>query len=194
VRNLFALASSLVTLSARSAATPQAMAEAARERLGALARAHDLTLPDLARGPEAIETATTLPVLLEAIVAPYDTSESDNGRRVRGGGPAVRVRGGAVTSLALLLNEFAANSAKYGALSSPAGHVEVDWSVANDELRLTWQEQGGPPLERPPDSEGFGTRLVRATVQGQLGGELARDWRPEGLVVRLSLPLASLTA
>ena len=194
VRNLFALASSVVTLSARFASTPQAMAQAARERLGALARAHDLTLPDLAKGQETIETATTLPALLQAIVAPYDASESDGGRRLKSSGPEVPVHESAVTSLALLLNEFAANSAKYGALSSPTGRVEVDWSVANEELRLLWKEQGGPPLDRPPESEGFGSQLIRATVNGQLGGELARDWRREGLAMRLSVPLASLTA
>jgi two-component system CheB/CheR fusion protein len=170
------------------------MADAARERLGALARAHDLTLPDLARGRETIDTATTLPALLQAIVSPYDASEDDGDRRVKGSGPGVPICGHAVTSLALLLNEFATNSAKYGALSSPTGHVDVDWSVANDELRLVWKEQGGPLLDGPPESEGFGSRLVRATVKGQLGGELARDWRPEGLIMRLSVPLASLTA
>ena len=30
------------------------------------------------------------------------------------------------------------------------------------------------------------------TVTGQLGGEISREWRPEGLVIRLTLPLARL--
>jgi Signal transduction histidine kinase len=44
VKNLFTLASSVVTLSARTADTPEGLAAAVRDRLGALARAHALTL------------------------------------------------------------------------------------------------------------------------------------------------------
>ena len=43
VKNLFALSSSIVGLSARSARSVQELADAARERLAALARAHSLT-------------------------------------------------------------------------------------------------------------------------------------------------------
>ena len=48
IRNLFALTSGVVALSARFAQTPQDMADTVRSRLDALARAHDLTLPTLA--------------------------------------------------------------------------------------------------------------------------------------------------
>jgi PAS domain S-box-containing protein len=46
VKNLFALAGGVVTLSARTAGTPKELAGAVRERLAALARAHELTLLD----------------------------------------------------------------------------------------------------------------------------------------------------
>ncbi len=49
------------------------------------------------------------------------------------------------------------------------------------------------PITSPPDCEGFGSTLTRATVAGQLGGEISRDWRPEGVVIRLSLPRERLT-
>jgi PAS domain S-box-containing protein len=190
-RNLFALASSVVTLSARSAETPQDMAQAVRERLGALARAHDLTLPDLAGG-DKVDKATTLPALLRAIVSPYDGAEDQDDRRVHLSGPDVPIQGSAVTSLALLLHEFAANSAKYGALSAPTGRLEARWSVAEDELLLEWKEQGGPPLAGPSADEGFGSLLARQAVEGQLGGRIFRDWHDRGLIIRLSLPVASL--
>ena len=45
VRILFALAGAVVTLSARSAGTPKDLAQAVRQRLAAMARAHELTLP-----------------------------------------------------------------------------------------------------------------------------------------------------
>jgi two-component sensor histidine kinase len=193
IRNLFALAGGLVTLSTRSADTPEHLADAVRARLNALARAQNLTLPDLARGGDRTDQATTLAALLRTIVAPYDEAEREDSERVTLNGPDVPIRGSAATSLALLLHEFAANAAKYGALSSPTGRVDVRWSVAKDQFLLTWQEQGGPPLDGPPEGEGFGSLLARGTVEGQLGGRIARDWKPEGLAIHLSVPVKSLT-
>jgi PAS domain S-box-containing protein len=193
IRNLFALARGLVTLSARSADTPEHLAEAVGERLRALAHAHDLTLPDLARGGEGSEKATTLAALLRAIVSPYDESENKDHERVKLNGPDVPVRGSAVTSLALLLHEFAANAAKYGALSAPTGQVAVRWTVTKGELLLRWQEQGGPSLNGPPEGEGFGSLLARGTVESQLGGRISRDWKPKGLTAHLAIPVTSLT-
>jgi two-component sensor histidine kinase len=43
------------------------------------------------------------------------------------------------------------------------------------------------------DHEGFGTFLGRATVEGQLGGRIAYDWRDEGLQIALNLPRDCLT-
>ena len=38
-----------------------------------------------------------------------------------------------------------------------------------------------------------GSFLVGRIVNGQFGGQLIYDWKPEGLVVRLSVPLERLT-
>src|SRR6202790_2912628 len=72
VKNLFAVASGVVALSARSAATPQELSSAVRERLAALARAHALTLPVTSEGGRRIEQSTTLHVLIRTILAPYE--------------------------------------------------------------------------------------------------------------------------
>ena len=98
-----------------------------------------------------------------------------------------------MTGLALLLHEFATNAAKYGALASTEGRLSVDWTVVDGELRLTWREAGGPPLDGEPESKGFGSVLTDATV-AQFGGRLSREWRPEGLVIELSIPLERLSA
>ena len=189
VKNLFTLAGSVVTLSARSATTPKELAEAVRERLGALARAHDLTLPDLTEIREKTDRTTTLPALVRTIVAPY-LSEDD--ARVTINGPEVPISGSAVMSMALLLHETATNAAKYGALSSHLGHVDVNWLVWNEQLLLVWREYGGPTLDRPSDHEGFGSLLARLTVTDQLGGKISRDWKREGLTVNLTARLESL--
>ena len=81
--------------------------------------------------------------------------------------------------MAMLLHELATNAAKHGALSAPGGRVELRWRAGRraDEdgfLRLRWAEAGGPPLAGPPARRGFGTRVVEATVRGQLGGAVER--------------------
>jgi PAS domain S-box-containing protein len=192
IRNLFALASSVVALSARFAQTPHDMADTVRDRLDALARAHDLTLPTHVDAADQTDPHTTLHALIRTIVSPYDDAGRQDNQRVTIRGPDVPVSPGAVTSLALLLHEFATNAAKYGALLSPAGHVDVTCEIAGDELRVAWQERGGPTLEGPALREGFGTLLGHATVRRQLGGSIARDWNPVGLTIRLIVPLARL--
>jgi two-component system, chemotaxis family, CheB/CheR fusion protein len=132
-----------VTLSARSAGTPKELAEAVRERLAALARAHELTLPDPAGGGGQNPT-TTLRALVQTIMAPYVNEVRE---RITIAGPDVPVSGSAVMSIALLLHETATNAAKYGALSSQHGHVDVSWLVWNDQLLLAWREHGGPIVD-----------------------------------------------
>ena len=41
-----------------------------------------------------------------------------------------------------------------------------------------------------PISRGFGTRSVIASIESQLGGKAEFDWRSEGLICRLTVPLA----
>ena len=120
VKNLFALSGSIVGLSARSAKSPHELAESTRARLSALARAHALTFSTASVTPRT--EPTTLQSLVRTIVAPFDEPEHP---RIAVSGIDAGVSGSAVTSLALLLHEFATNAAKYGALSADTGSVEV---------------------------------------------------------------------
>ena len=194
VKNLFAVASAVVALSARFARTPQDMAQAVRERLDALTRAYELTRPGLIDTGERINRETTLHALLRTIFRAYVDPEGSKGREcVIVNSPHVQIGGNAATSLALIMHELATNAAKYGALSTSSGCVQIGGSVEKGELRLTWKEHGGPPLSGPPEGEGFGSFLTHRTVTGQFGGQLSRDWKPEGLVIHLSVPLERLT-
>jgi PAS domain S-box-containing protein len=138
-------ASKIARVTERSARTPADMAEAVRERLGALARAHGLTRPGLLNGGEKRGQDTTLHALVQTIFAPYVDAD-----RVKGRGFFIITRlclpigGNAVTSIALVLHELATNAAKYGALSSPGGFIHIDWSVKRDELLLTWKRAWWP--------------------------------------------------
>ena len=107
-------------------------------------------------------------------------------------GVDVPVSGGAVANLALLLHEFATNAAKYGALSSAEGTIAITCLEAGDNIVVDWTERGGPPVIEPTGDEGFGAVLSRIAIMGQLGGDIVRDWKPEGLEIHLVAPRARL--
>ena len=193
IKNLFTLSSSVVSLSARSARTPLELASAVRDRLGALARAHALTLSKPGDARREAEPATSLHALIRTIASPYDQGIDQDETRIAVSGPDISLAGDCVTAFALLLHEFATNAAKYGALSTEAGHVDVQCSEADDQFVLTWTEHGGPCIEHAAESEGFGSLLARVTVKGQLDGEISRDWKRSGLVIRLSVARGRIT-
>jgi two-component sensor histidine kinase len=75
-------------------------------------------------------------------------------------------------------------------VSVTQGAIEIDWETDEKDVRLQWRETGGP-ITKPPERQGYGAKLINATVQ-QLGGKIEYDWRPEGVIARLRLPIASL--
>ncbi|HEY0120315.1 MAG TPA: PAS domain S-box protein [Rhizobium sp.] len=185
IKNLFSLASSVVSLSARAATTPGELASAVSARLNALALAHALTVPRTSDAASRNEQTTTLHALIQTIVAPYDVSTDNRQSRTIITGPDIAISGSAVTSFALLLHEFATNAAKYGALSTSDGRVDITCIEDAEHFVLTWTESGGPPVDRHTDGDGFGSILAKATVRSQLGGEISREWNREGLSIRL---------
>jgi two-component sensor histidine kinase len=181
VKNVFALAESMVRLSARSAVSKEDLAVKLIGRLHALADAHALVRRRFDQMPwEGADFCE----ILTRILLPHDEGRSV----IRG--PTLSVGERAATSLALLFHELATNAAKYGSLSIDQGAVEIEWDADEKDIRLQWRETGGPTT-KPPERQGNGVRLVNATIQ-QLGGKIEYDWRPEGLIARLRLPIASL--
>lgn len=189
IKNLFSVAGSIVALSTRGADSPEALARSVQDRLAALARAHELTLTRFS--PEAPLQAATLHALIDKIVLPFE--DHGGGKRVCMTGPDIPVAASCVTSLALLLHEFMANAAKYGALSVPSGRIDIECGEEDGRFSLSWQEQGGPPILREEDAEGFGSLLVRSVLKQQLGGEISREWKTGGLLIRLSFDKARVS-
>ncbi|ANG98616.1 histidine kinase [Brucella pseudogrignonensis] len=187
IKNLFGLASGLISLSARSAETIEELVTDLRSRLQALARAHELTLPVLGKNSPA-DRATSVVALIEAIVAPH---KGEQHSPVKITGADVPISGNGLTSFALLLHELTTNSAKYGALSSPEGQLAINIGLDEELLSLNWKETGGEILQQPPERKGFGAALEKATVQG-LNAVIARDWQPEGLSLSLTIPAERL--
>jgi len=186
IKNLFAVTSGMIAMSARSAKTPEELSSALRDRLMALAQAHALTLAVPSNGGRRSQQSTTLHALIETILSPYDGRTDADSARVMISGPDIPIAGSAVTSFALLLHEFATNAAKYGALSTSAGHIDIGCSEDDGQFALTWTERGGPRVDRYTDGEGFGSLLAHATVKSQFAGEISRDWKPDGLTIQLT--------
>lgn len=178
-KNLLAVVQSVVQLT--HADSPAAFAEAVGGRIRSLARAHSLLAASRWEGAD-------LGHIIEDELAAY-TGQAN--QRVRVQGPTLKLRPEAAQALALVIHELATNAAKYGALSVPRGTVSLAWDIganeAGGQLWLCWSERGGLPVE-PPTRRGFGSKLIRASIEAQLGGAARPDWRPEGLVYELVLP------
>jgi two-component sensor histidine kinase len=187
IKNLFSVTAGLISLSARASISVEQLALDLRARLQALARAHDLTLPDLSRDGDA-RVATTVLALMKAILAPHEHTQAS---RIAITGSDVALSGNALTSLALLFHELTTNAAKYGALSSRGGRLTIDTENTGELLLVTWTERGSAPVAQAFQREGFGTTLEKAVLRG-LGGTISRDWKCDGLALSLKIPLGSL--
>ena len=79
IKNLFALAIGIVSLSGRSAKNVQDLVRSARERLSALARAHALTLSHGPKDDPQGTKPTTLHSLIRTIIAPHEDIQDAQG-------------------------------------------------------------------------------------------------------------------
>lgn len=184
IKNVFSVVNGLASASARDSEA-RAFAAAFRQRIGALARAHDYVLPGSVSARNAGES--TLKGMLEVLLRPYDA----DGTRVRITGDDLPLGQSAATTLALILHEHATNAIKYGALSTPEGRVHVDCRADGASFEITWEERGGPATSGPPAETGFGTMMVSSGIDS-LGGTMTPEWAASGLRVTLSMPLRSL--
>jgi two-component sensor histidine kinase/DNA-binding response OmpR family regulator len=175
-KNALAVVHAIVSLT-RADSIAQFVA-AVEGRVQALARAHSLLSESRWQGANISD-------IVEEELAPYRAPHFD---RVKISGTSLSLDPSSAQALALALHELATNAAKYGALSKPSGRLQVSWSLTSGRLELRWIERGGPAPERT-DSSGFGIRVIRASVEGQLDGKVEFDWRPDGLRCSVSVPL-----
>jgi PAS domain S-box-containing protein len=173
-KNALALAQSIVRLTRGE--NVKAYMQAVEGRISALARVHTILSLSSWQGAE-------IGKLVDEELAPYALSEQISFK-----GTDIQLQPATAQTLALALHELVTNSAKYGALSTLAGRLSLNWGIQGDVLQMVWEEKNGPTVEKPA-SRGFGTRSVIASIESQLGGQAEFDWRAEGLICRLSVPL-----
>ena len=182
IKNTLATVSAIASQSLRTATSIEHGQHAIEGRLVALGRAHDLLLQ--ARWANASLTNT-----IRGATEPYDSQDTG---RFSIEGRDIRITSGAVIALAMTLNELCTNTTKFGALSVPAGRIEIVWTIDEEKQRLllTWSERDGPAVHAP-SRRSFGTRLIGSLGQ-QLKGEVQLAYDTKGFVYVLDVPLTSL--
>jgi len=171
VKNTLSAVQSIVNRTLRNTATPAAAREAVDARIIALSHAHNI----LSR--RMWETAE-LREIVQSVLAPLRRKWR---RPYSVGRPDVSLSPRVAIALAMVLNELATNAAKYGALSTAAGTVDLRWSRPEDKtLAMIWTESGGPPVT-PPERPGYGSQFIARCITGELRGRLRMDYLPTGL-------------
>ena len=180
VKNLLAIAASLTQITSRSAGSVKEMTGQLTKRLTSLGRAHDLVRPL----PGEQGKAALLGDLMAVLLSPYEDTAAFSGR-IRVAVPRMGVGEKTASTLAMVVHELATNSVKHGALSTDTGTLDFSGRTEGDEVHLIWSETGGPAIGSEPEMSGFGSQMVLRSVASQLGGSLAYDWQPSGLVATL---------
>jgi two-component sensor histidine kinase len=189
VKNILAIVTAIASQTARYSPTVEVFNKSFRERLSSLARVHDLLRPDPAHTPD-------LGSFVREILAPYCHWQG----ALVAQGPAIEVTQNQAVLLSLLINELATNATKYGAWSVPSGQVVVTWrEVAGgtedqrEGVHIVWQERNGPPVKAPSTS-GFGTNVMKFSIERGLGGRISTSFEPSGVRHEVHLPKASTPA
>jgi two-component sensor histidine kinase len=181
LKNLLAVAQSIAQQTATEGRSAEEYRDEFLGRFGALVEAQDLAFSQQDDPP--------LSELPKRILAPYTANPK---AVVIEPGAAVALAPRTIMSLSLVLHELATNAAKYGALSVSAGQVRISWQVGEEsnQLRLKWEESGGPPVT-PPSTTGFGTDLIQSAIEYSLGGHVEQNYAPSGLQAEIVIPLGS---
>ncbi len=181
VKNMLAIVASVMNQTVRHSATMDEFVTAFRHRIQALTNAHVL-LTETAW--DATDLARLVTMTIEPFLGSGDALESRLGVR----GPGVRLSPGATVSFAMALHELATNAVKYGALKEQEGRLTVTWEVEDGWLRLRWREIDGPPV-LPPDRSGFGSKLLKTGIATELEGDVELEFKPDGILCRIEVPL-----
>ena len=176
-KNLLTVAQATVHLAQGD--TPAALKTAIEGRLKALGNAHALLAQSRWAGAD-------LSKLVAEELAPHARASES---LIETDGPSVMLRPDQAQAMALALHELVTNAVKYGALSVATGRVRIAWGLrSGNRLFVRWVETGGPRV-KPPERQGFGTRVMTRMICDQLNGEVDFNWREEGVICDIATPL-----
>lgn len=183
VKNTLAVVQSIAVQSFRDLSDPQQAQSKFQARLRALAAAHDL----LTR--ENWSSAMLSEVLVTGLQA-CGVTGGEGGQTKLHIDTDERLTPKTAVSLSMALHELATNAIKHGALAVPEGQLQVRCATSPEQpdcIRIDWFEADGPAVSRERQS-GFGMRLVKSTVERELGGKLQISFGADGVNCEIDLP------
>lgn len=186
VKNLFALISAIIALSGRGETDAQQVTRKIRDRVMALARAHQTTVE------RSGKVVADFGQLARLVLEPYETQ----GGGIRFTGPTAQLTQDQIAAMGLILHELATNAAKYGGLSSPERGIELRWRMEDAKDReggaailvVEWDEVVSDAVEAP-EHDGFGRRMILQAAS-QMNAEVETEWSSRRLLLTLRLPVA----
>ena len=182
LKNTLAMVQAIAKQTLKSVTERDAV-DAFTQRIGALARAHEVLLKQSWSSARMQDVAA-------GVLATFERAD-----RFVLEGPNLTIGPRAALSLSLLLHELATNAIKYGSISSQEGLVTVEWSVikqdneSDPQVVLNWLESGGPPAVEPV-KRGFGSRLIKMGLIGTGGVDLR--YASTGFSASMKAPLSQM--
>ncbi|BCM17922.1 CheR family methyltransferase [Mesorhizobium sp. J8] len=180
VKNILATVNALASRMVRTSDSIGDFSTSFQERLQALGRTHEVL-------SSYNWTDTDLEQLLRAVLSPYSSNLRKN---IVIHGRSLRLGSSAAATLGMVFFELASNAAKYGALSTEEGRVDVTWNTnKTGVLSIHWKEIGGPVVEEPP-RRNFGTSFIQQSLEYELGGKVELRFKRSGVECDIDIPLA----
>lgn len=176
VKNTLATVVAIARQTMRQTTDPALFSRAFDGRIQALAQAHTLLSDESWRDAD----------LGDLVSRQLELADAGPGR-LSCSGPTARLGPQVALQVSLILHELMTNAQKYGALSGPAGCVEIEWTVSEGRAELQWREYGGPAVEEP-SRRGFGSTMIERGMR-TLGGSAECIYDPAGVRWSLTLPL-----
>jgi two-component system CheB/CheR fusion protein len=183
VKNTLAVVQSIASQTLNDASTMKDARKAFESRLLNMATAHDVLTRENWNGADLVDIITDT-------VKPH--AGGDNRFHIRG--PQVRLSPSAALAIAMAMHELGTNAAKYGALPTKSGHIEIVWHLRGEgedrRISLTWTESGGPAVVEPT-RKGFGSRLIERALARELSGKVNIAYDACGVVCAIDAPMPS---
>ncbi len=189
VKNALGGLLTLIELSTERVSTPEQLAESIASRIRCMAAVHGL-----------LGSTHWEPIDFRRLVDEVVGNVAQE--KLRTDGPAVTIPAHQATPLAMVLNEWANNASKYGALKHDDGRLTVSWdAVPIDDrpadngdqqplrLRILWLEEDGPEIHKQPQ-RGLGMQLVEGFARFELQGEVHHVFEPQGVKHQITATLA----
>ena len=176
MKNMFSVISGIVNITGRVHGV-EAEAREINQRIQALGRAYETTLDEASTGSIDLGPA------IKAMLRPFR-----EGYRLDYDGNGISVSFAAISTIGLILQELAENAVQHGAWSADDGSVVLAWgrTEAGRGVELRWSETGGPKVDAANITPGAGANIIDRLLR-TCGGSIEREWRDEGLEVKVTL-------